>query len=332
VADELEENMTPPGPRAGAPEVVVLGRISADLYPAEIRVPLAEQRNYVRYLGGFAGNVSTALARLQVRTAIVSRVGDDGHGRFVRSFLEQEGVDVGWLGLDRSLNTPVVFCEIWPPDRFPLLFYRNPTCPDWELSPDEINVAAIAEAPILLASGTGLAREKSRAAHTVALEGHRHTAIFDLDYRPSFWESPAAYRRAVRAVLPLADVVVGNEDEVCAASGLTEPRQAIKALGELGPTMLILKRGGAGAVLFDGERVQDVPPVQMTVVNGLGAGDAFLGTVTHGLLRGIDAGLAVQRGAWSGAYVASQVPCSEAMPFLRQLDAAVPAVTLPSSS
>jgi 5-dehydro-2-deoxygluconokinase len=332
VADELEENMTPPDAQAAAPEVVVLGRISADIYPAQIRVPLAEQRDYIRYLGGFAGNVCTALARLQVRTAIVSRVGDDGHGRFVRAFLEQEGVDVGWLGTDHNLNTPVVFCEIWPPDRFPLLFYRNPTCPDWELSPDEVDVGAIADAPILLVSGTGLAREKSRAAHLVALEGHRQTAIFDLDYRASFWDNGADYRRAVQAVLPLADVVVGNEEEVCAATGLSDPRQAIKALSELGPKILILKRGGAGAVLFDGIRVLEVAPVQMPVVNGLGAGDAFLGSVTHGLLRGMDAGLAVQRGAWSGAYVASQVACSEAMPYLKQLDAAVPAVPLRSSS
>ncbi len=324
--------MTEPGAPAAAPEVVVLGRISADIYPAQIRVPLAEQRNYVRYLGGFAGNVSTALARLQVRTAIVSRVGNDGHGAFVRAFLEHEGVDVAWLGTDQSLNTPLVFCEIWPPDRFPLLFYRKPTCPDWELSPDEIDVAAIADAPILLVSGTGLARKKSRAAHTVALEGHRQRAIFDLDYRSSFWDSAAAYQQAVQAVVPLADVVVGNEDEVCAATGLSEPRQAIEALRQLGPKILILKRGAAGAVLFDQGRVLQVPPVQMTVVNGLGAGDAFLGAVTHGLLRGMDAGLAVQRGAWSGAYVASQVACSEAMPYLKQLDAAVPAVPLPSSS
>jgi 5-dehydro-2-deoxygluconokinase len=325
VVDELEENMTSAGAATDTPEAVVLGRISADIYPAEIRVPLAEQRNYVRYLGGFAGNVATALTRLKVRTAIVSRVGDDGHGQFVRAFLKREGVDVGWLGTDRSLNTPVVFCEIWPPDRFPLLFYRTPTCPDWELSPDEIDVAAIANAPMLLASGTGLAREKSRAAHTVALEGHQQTAIFDLDYRPSFWQSSADYQRAVQAVLPLADVVVGNEEEVCAATGLSEPRQAIEALRELGPGILILKRGGAGAVLFQEERLLQVPPVQMPVVNGLGAGDAFLGALTHGLLRGMDAGLAVRRGAWAGAYVASQVACSEAMPYLNQLDAEVSA-------
>src|SRR5437773_2148748 len=112
-------------------EVVVMGRLSADIYPTQLRTALRDQRSFTRYVGGFAGNVCTGLARLQVSTAIVSKVGNDGHGEFIRDFLLREGVDVGWLGVDQTLNTPVVFCEIWPPDRFPLLFYRTPTCPDW---------------------------------------------------------------------------------------------------------------------------------------------------------------------------------------------------------
>ena len=309
---------------AGNVEVVVMGRLSADLYPAQIRTRLREQRNFVRYVGGFAGNVCTGLARLQVRTAIVSKVGNDGHGEFIRDFLSREAVDVGWLGIDHTLNTPIVFCEIWPPDRFPLLFYRTPTCPDWELTTDDFDLDAVADAPVLLASGTGLAREKSRTAHMATLERHRGTAIFDLDYRPSFWSAPGAYKAAVQAALPQADIVVGNEDEVRAATGIEDPRQGIVALRALGPRILILKRGGEGAALFDDDRVLEVPPVKMEVVNGLGAGDAFLATVTQGLLRGIDLETAVRRANWSGAYVASQIPCSEAMPYLKDVNAAVP--------
>ena len=305
-------------------EVVVLGRLSADLYPTELRTPLREQRRFIRYVGGFAGNVCTGLARLQVRTAIVSKVGHDGHGEFIRDFLALEDVDVGWLGTDDTLNTPIVFCEIWPPDRFPLLFYRTPTCPDWELTTNDFDLEAVADAPFLLASGTGLARDKSRAAHMAALEQHRHTAIFDLDYRPSFWPGPAIYKDAVASALPHADIVVGNEDEVRAATGVEDPRQGIAALRAFGPRVLILKRGGEGAALFEGDRVVEVPPVRMEVVNGLGAGDAFLAAVVHGLLRGIDLETAVRRGNWAGAYVASQIPCSEAMPYLKDLDAAVP--------
>lgn len=309
---------------AGRVEVVVMGRLGADLYPAQIRTRLREQRNFVRYVGGFAGNVCTGLARLQVHTAIVSKVGDDGHGEFIRDFLSREGVDVGWLGIDHALNTPIVFCEIWPPDRFPLLFYRTPTCPDWELTTDDFDVEAVAHAPILLASGTGLAREKSRAAHMAALEQHRQTAIFDLDYRPSFWSGAGAYKSAIQAALPHADIVVGNEDEVRAATGLDDPRQGIVGLRALGPRVLILKRGGEGAALYDGDRVVEVPPVHMAVVNGLGAGDAFLAAVTHGLLRGIALETAVRRANWAGAYVASQIACSEAMPYLKDVNGAVP--------
>src|SRR2546422_5985378 len=180
MADGLEEDMS-------SSEVVVMGRLSADIYPAQIRIPLREQRNYVRYVGGFAGNVATGLARLEVRTAIVSKVGNDGHGEFIRDFLTSERVDTGWLRIDNTLNTPVVFCEIWPPDRFPLLFYRTPTCPDWELTANDFDLEAVASAPVLLASGTGLARETTRPAPMAALEALQHTLTFDPDYSPSFW-------------------------------------------------------------------------------------------------------------------------------------------------
>ena len=303
-------------------EVVVMGRLSADIYPTQLRTALRDQRSFTRYVGGFAGNVCTGLARLQVSTAIVSKVGDDGHGEFIRDFLSAEGVDVHWLGVDHMLNTPVVFCEIWPPDRFPLLFYRTPTCPDWELKTSDFDLEAVANAPILLVSGTGLARENSRVAHTAALEQHRHTAILDLDYRPPFWANANAYREAIQAVLPRIDIVVGNEDEVRAATGVDDPRKGIDSLRSLGPGVLILKRGGEGAILFDSDRVLEVPPVRMEVVNGLGAGDAFLAAFTHGVLRRIDLRTAVRQANWAGAHVASQVPCSEAMPFLKDLEAA----------
>ena len=308
-------------------EVVVMGRLSADLYPPQIRTPLREQRNFTRYVGGFAGNVSTGLARLQVRTAIVSKVGNDGHGEFIRDFLSLEGVDDRWLGIDRMVNTPIVFCEIWPPDRFPLLFYRTPTAPDWDLTTEDFDVEAIADSPVLLVSGTGLARDKSRASHMAALQRHRHMTIFDLDYRPSFWPGAAEYQRAVRAALPFTDIVVGNEDEVRAATDVDDPRSGIATLRGLGPHILILKRGGEGAALFEGDRVIEVPPVRREVVNGLGAGDAFLAAVTHGLLRGIDLATAVRRANWAGAYVASQVACSEAMPYLKDVDVAVPPIS-----
>ena len=302
-------------------EAVVMGRLSADIYPNEINTPLRAQRTFTRYVGGFAGNVSTGLARLEVKTAIVSKVGRDGHGEFIRDFLEREGVDVRWLGTDASLHTPVVFCEIFPPDRFPLLFYRTPTCPDWEMTEADFDLESVATAPVLWATGTGLAREKSRRAHMAALQRHRGRAIFDLDYRPDFWRDVDEYRGHVRAALRQADIVVGNEEEVVAASGKKEPAAGVDDLRRLGPRIAVLKRGGKGCVLFDGGRVVEVAAVRMQVVNGLGAGDAFAAAFTHGLLRGLDLETAVRRANRAGAIVASQIPCSEAMPRSAELEA-----------
>ncbi|HJW49053.1 MAG TPA: PfkB family carbohydrate kinase, partial [Candidatus Limnocylindria bacterium] len=163
-------------------DAYVLGRVGADLYPLQLNTPLEEVRTFEKFVGGFAGNVSTGLARLGVRNGIVSAVGDDGHGRFIRRFLEAEGVDCAALHVHPTLRTALAFCEAWPPDDFPITFYRTPTCPDWEIQgaqlPDDLG-----KARVLYASGTGLAREPSRATTLAALERSRRRAIFDLDWR-----------------------------------------------------------------------------------------------------------------------------------------------------
>ena len=302
----------------------MLGRVMADIYPTEIGVPLRKQRSFTRYVGGFAGNVCTGLARLEVATAIVSKVGNDGHGEFIRDFLAAEGVDVRWLGMDRRLNTPVVFCEIFPPDRFPVVMYRTPTCPDWELTLDDFDVEAVLDAPFLLAGGTGLARHASRRTHQEVLRRHRHTLLFDLDYRPSFWATAAEYHAAVQDVLRFADIVIGNEEEVRAATGLDDVRSGVRRLQALGSPLVVLKRGGDGTALFEGDRVTEISPVKVEVVNGLGAGDAFLAAVTHGLLRRLPLENAVRRANWAGSWVAGQLACSAAMPHLTDMDLAVP--------
>src|SRR5438094_5087134 len=143
-------------------DVAVLGRVGIDLYPNQLSTPLREVRTYTRFVGGFAGNVSTGLARLGVRTAILSRVGAEGHGEFVRDWLASEGVDVRFLRTDPSWLTPPTFCEVWPPDRFPITFYRRPTAPDWQLSQEDFDLDEVADAPLLYATGTGLAQSPSR--------------------------------------------------------------------------------------------------------------------------------------------------------------------------
>jgi 5-dehydro-2-deoxygluconokinase len=291
-------------------DAVVLGRVGIDLYPNQLETPLREVRTYARFVGGFAGNVATGLARLGVSVAIVSRVGDDPHGDFVRGWLAGEGVDVRFLATDPDWLTPPTFCEVWPPDRFPILFYRRPTVPDWQLSPADFDADEVAAAPLLYATGTGLAQSPSRETTLAALRAHRGTTIFDLDWRPVLWKETAAYPELAAEAAALADIVIGNEEEVAAAR-----------LGE--PPRLVLKRGERGAtVIGDGEAI-DVPGYPVEVVNGLGAGDALAAALGHGLLHGLSLVEATRRGTVAGALVAAQLACSEAMPRLEELEGAL---------
>lgn len=288
----------------------MLGRVGVDLYPNQIETPLRSVRTFTRFVGGFAGNLSTGLARLGVRTSIVSRVGDDGHGEFVRDWLDGEGVDVRFLATDPYWLTPPTFCEVWPPDNFPILFYRRPTAPDWQLAPDDFDGEEVSGASLLYATGTGLAQSPSRETTVDAIRAHRGTTILDLDWRPSLWDEPADYPPLAAEAAAAADIVIGNEEEV-AAAGLGEaPR-------------LVLKRGERGATVYDEGDATDVPGYPVEVVNGLGAGDAFAAALGHGLLRGLSIVEATRRGTVAGALVAAQLACSEAMPYLDDLEAAL---------
>lgn len=311
------EDRTLVSERENTLDVAVLGRVGIDLYPNQLRTPLREVRTYTRFVGGFAGNVVTGLARLGVTAAIVSRVGPDPHGEYVRDFLSREGVDVRFLAVDPRLMTPPTFCEVWPPDRFPITFYRYPTAPDWQLSPGDFDAEEVAGVPFVLATGTGLAQSPSRETTLAALEAHRGTTIFDLDWRPTLWERPEEFGEVAAVAARHADIVIGNEEEVGAAAG--DPAALLGA----GVRTLVLKRGERGVLLFDEGREVDVPGHPVEVVNGLGAGDAFAAAFTHALLRGMPADEAVRRGSVAGAIVASQLACSEAMPTLAELEAAL---------
>ena len=287
-------------------QAVVMGRVGIDLYPNELETPLSEVSTFTRFVGGFAGNVSTGLTRLGVPTAIVSRVGEDGHGEYVRSWLAAEGIDVRFLAVDPYWQTPPTFCEVWPPDRFPLTFYRKPTAADWQLAPEDFDADEVAAAPLLYATGTGLAQSPSRETTLAALRAHRGTTIFDLDWRPSLWEDPGAYPALAAEAVASADIVIGNEEEVEAA--------------RVAAPTLVLKRGERGATVFEDGRETDVAGFPVDVVNGLGAGDAFAAALGHALLAGLPLVEGVRRGTVAGALVASRLACSAAMPRLEELE------------
>jgi len=217
-----------------------------------------------------------------------------------------------------------VFCEIHPPDDFPLLFYREPTAPDMTIEPDELDLDAIRSARVFWTTGTGLSAEPSRAATLAALEARGDAVadaitVHDLDWRPMFWAEPETAGALQREALAHATVAVGNRDEVEVAVGTRDPLEASARLLELGLEIAIVKQGPDGVLARNRDGVVEVPPVRLEVVNGLGAGDAFGGALVHGLLNGWEIERAVRLANAAGAYVASQLACADAMPSMEEL-------------
>jgi 5-dehydro-2-deoxygluconokinase len=313
-------------------KVLVVGRLLADIYPNQLRTPLSEIESFTRFVGGFAGNVATGLARLGVPTLLLSRVGDDGHGEFCRAFLAREGVDVSWIGTDPVYRTALAFCEAWPPDHFPITYYRTPSCPDWEITLDDFPMKEARAIPWCLLTGTGLARSPSRDVHFALAEERADSGtgtVLDLDWRSMLWDGTQTYRAYVRALLPFVDVVIGNESEFEAAFG-SDPLEAARSVPGHGPATAILKRGGAGVRAITATGEEDIPGLPVEVVNGLGAGDAFCASLLEGLLRGLPVGAACRRGNAAGAIVASRLSCSQAMPRRNEVDSLLETGAVPT--
>jgi 5-dehydro-2-deoxygluconokinase len=297
------------------PEVLTIGRVSVDLYPEQIGVPLAKVRTFRKMLGGSPTNVAVAAARLGRSTAVLTKVGTDGFGDYVRLALGEFGVDASLVGTDPALRTPLAFCELHPPDDFPLLFYREPTAPDLQLTDVDLAAAPVEDVPLLWLTGTGLSQEPSRSSTLAALRrrDRRAYTVFDLDYRRMLWDEDAApfYREAASH----ATVLVGNREEWAV---LGDPPKGIDlAIEKLGPDGVRGTRGGETVV---------VPPIEVDVVNGLGAGDAFGGALCHGLLAGWELERLLRFANAAGALVASRLGCADEMPSLGDVEALLCAV------
>ncbi|MFF2849036.1 5-dehydro-2-deoxygluconokinase [Streptomyces sp. NPDC058001] len=298
-------------------DLITMGRIGVDLYPLQTGIPLSQVESFGKFLGGSAANVAVAAARLGRSTAVITRTGDDPFGGYLHQALGEFGVDDRFVTPVAAYPTPVTFCEIFPPDDFPLYFYRQPKAPDLEIHADELDFAAIRAARVFWITGTGLSEEPSRSATLAALteRAKSGTTVFDLDWRPMFWKDPDAARPFYAEALRHSTVAVGNLDECEVATGVREPRACAQALLDAGVELAVVKQGPKGvlAVHRDGTSAE-VPPVPVEVVNGLGAGDAFGGSLCHGLLSGWGLERTMRYANAAGALVASRLACSSAMP------------------
>jgi 5-dehydro-2-deoxygluconokinase len=300
-----------------------MGRVGVDLYPQQSGVPLREVRTFAKSLGGSPTNVAVGAARYGHRAAVITKVGADGFGEYVRAALRGFGVDDRFVGTDPELRTPVVFCELLPPEAPSILFYRQPTAPDMRISADELDLEAVREAGIFWTTGTGLSAEPSRSATLGALEarGRTGTTVHDLDHRPMFWSSPEEAGEQQRRALGHATVAVGNVEECAVAVGPGTPEEMATRLHESGIELVIVKLGGRGVFASWDSGAERFPPVRVRVVNGLGAGDAFGAGVCHGLLEGWDVPRTVRFANAAGAHVAARLACADEMPTEAEVEA-----------
>lgn len=308
---------------SAALDVVTIGRVGVDLYPLQDNVGLEDVETFGKYLGGSATNVAVAAARHGRSSAVITRTGNDAFGTFVHKALADFGVSDAFVTGVEGLNTPLAFCEIYPPDHFPLLFYRLPTAPDLQIRAEELDLDAIRGAGVFWATVTGLSEEPSRGAHFAAWEarGRKPLTVLDLDYRPMFWSDPETASEQVRRALPHVTVAVGNKEECEIAVGETEPRRAAEALLAAGVEVAIVKQGPKGVLGMTKDTVVEVPPTPIDVVNGLGAGDGFGGALCHGLLQGWDLERILTFANAAGAIVATRRECSTAMPTTAEVEA-----------
>ena len=306
-------------------DLVSMGRTGVDIYPLQHGVGLEEVRTFQKFLGGSATNVAVAAARYGRRVALVTRTGRDPFGRYVALEAERLGVDPGFIVAGDGPPTPVTFCEVFPPDDFPLYFYRYPTAPDLQLTDADVPLEAVRDAEVFWATVTGLSQEPSRSAHVTAWQHRarrRHT-ILDLDYRPMFWADPREATEQVGKALEHVTVAVGNREECEVAVGETDPQRAADALLDRGLELAVVKQGPKGVLAATADERVEVPPFPVEVVNGLGAGDAFGGALVHGLLAGWGLRRILEFANVAGATVAGRLECSTAMPDEAEIERAL---------
>jgi len=300
-------------------DILCMGRSSIDLYSNDVGAPFEQITSFAALVGGCPTNISVGTRRLGLKSALLTAFGKDKVGDFVRHFLDREGVVTQFAVTKPGRRTSAVLLGIEPPDRFPLVYYRDNNA-DIQLTVDDALASPISDSRLLLISGTGLSAEPSRSATQFAAElamAHGTEVILDIDYRPDQWHDPRAFGISVRVTLPLCDIAIGTEDEIKAATGLDDPEKAVARLLEGVRKAVVFKRGGDGSRVYtkSGE-VFDAAPFKIEVLNVLGAGDAFASGFIYGYLQGWGWAKAARMGNATGAIVVTRQGCANDMPTL----------------
>jgi 5-dehydro-2-deoxygluconokinase len=323
-----------------APELVCMGRAAVDLYGEQIGGRLEDMHTFAKYLGGSPCNTAVGASRLGLRAAMLTRVGDEHNGRFVRETLAAEGVDVSQVRTDPKRLTGLVFLGIRDRDTFPLVFYRD-QCADMALCVDDVDAAFIGSAKALLLSGTHLSQPQTYDACVAAARAARAAGtrvVLDIDYRPVLWGLTAPGQGEQRfiasdtvsahlqTVLPWCDLIVGTEEEVHIAGGSTDTQAALRRIREVSAALVVMKRGPMGCIAYPGPiptRLDDGvvgPGFPVEVFNVLGAGDAFMAGLLRGWVRDEPLPQALRYANACGAIVVSRHGCSPAMPSWDELN------------
>jgi 5-dehydro-2-deoxygluconokinase len=307
---------------ARAADVCVLGRIGYDLYALDRGRPLAEVENFTRRLGGSSANIAVGLARLGKSVAMISCVGDNALAEYLLSFLEKEGVGTEHVRRVPGHSTSLCLTEVSPPSSFRQVFYRDRPA-DALVDVGEAELALVRAARLFVTNGTSLCASPSREATTRALAAAREAGVgtaFDVDYRASSWPAPEAAGTAARTVFPLVDAVIGNEEECALVTGAAAAADQVRGLLGTGVRLLVRKRGDAGVEAFTAEESASAAPIPVDVGSTIGAGDGFAAGFLAARLEGRPLRECLRRGNAAAAVVVSRVSCSDAMPYLHELE------------
>lgn len=320
-------------------DVITFGRSSIDLYSQNIGSPFNDIKGFDAFVGGSPLNIAVGCSRLGVNASLLTAVGNDKVGEFILNFLNKEGVNIHCIPVKNGARSSAVVLGIEPPDKFPLVYYRD-NAADSQVDIDDVDKANIPDYKILLINGTALNVEPTRSAtfHATEIANRNQVdVVLDLDFRADQWHDYRAFGLTVRAILPRVKIAIGTEEEILAATLIDSSQvtineqqisapeikgdinESIKQLLFSGIETLIVKRGEKGASIYqkDGSRT-DVPGFPVEVLNVLGAGDAFASGFLYGVLQGWDLKKACRMGNASGAQVVTKKGCANFMPTLEE--------------